>query len=70
MTQSEETQDGFIRNRALSSLAYLIALSFVVMGLMNVTPSIPGWDTLWRDLTGWSDFKIRRFPNVQERKRA
>ena len=62
MTQSEETQDGFIRNRALSSLAYLIALSFVVMGLMNVTPSIPGWDTLWRDLTGWSDFKIRRFP--------
>ncbi len=29
---------------------------------MNVTPAIPGWDDMWRSITGVDNFKIRRFP--------
>ena len=41
---------------------YWLALLFVLVGLTNVTPSIPGWDELWKATTGWTQFKIRRFP--------
>ncbi len=43
-------------------LIYWLALFLVFVGLVNVTPSIPGWDGLWKDLTGNNFFKIRRFP--------
>jgi len=43
-------------------LVYVLALLFVIVGLVNVTPAIPGWDDLWKDMTGNDLFKIRRFP--------
>ncbi|MEX0309858.1 MAG: TRAP transporter large permease subunit, partial [Tateyamaria sp.] len=44
-------------NRAV----YLIALVFVFLGVINSTPLIPGWDNLWRGITGVSDLKVRSF---------
>jgi len=44
------------------SLVYWLGLLLVVIGLLNVTPSIPGWDDMWRSITGVDNFKIRRFP--------
>ena len=35
---------------------------FVFVGLLNVTPAIPGWDQLFKVATGDANFKIRRFP--------
>ena len=43
-------------------LVYILALLLVLLGLVNVTPAIPGWDNLWKDLTGNDFFRIRRFP--------
>lgn len=43
-------------------LVYILALFLVLLGLVNVTPAIPGWDALWKDLTGNEFFRIRRFP--------
>ena len=43
-------------------LIYILALLLVLLGLINVTPAIPGWDNLWKDLTGNEFFRIRRFP--------
>jgi len=43
-------------------LVYILALLLVLLGLINVTPAIPGWDNLWKDLTGNEFFRIRRFP--------
>ena len=43
-------------------LIYWLGLALVLVGLVNVTPAIPGWDELWRTLTGVEFFKIRRFP--------
>ena len=34
----------------------------MIVGLLNVTPAIPGWDGLWQTMTGLDQFKIRRFP--------
>ena len=34
----------------------------MIVGLLNVTPAIPGWDRLWQTMTGLEQFKIRRFP--------
>lgn len=41
---------------------FLLGLGFVILGMLNVTPTIPGWDDMWRSITGSDDFKIRRFP--------
>ena len=46
----------------VDKLVYWLGLLLVVVGLLNVTPAIPGWDDLWRSVTGISHFKIRRFP--------
>jgi TRAP transporter 4TM/12TM fusion protein len=43
-------------------LVYILALLFVLVGLVNVTPAIPGWDPLWKGLTGNELFRVRRFP--------
>ena len=45
----------------VSPLVYWMAVGLVVTGLLNVTPAIPGWDDLWKTVTGLSQFKIRRF---------
>lgn len=47
---------------AVDDLIYWLGLLLVVIGLLNVTPAIPGWDDLWRSITGFDKFKIRRFP--------
>ena len=52
---------------AISSLfpnraVYIIALIFIGMGVVNSTPLIPGWDDLWRSITGVEGLKTRSFP--------
>jgi len=44
------------------ALLYSLALAFVVVGLFNAMPSIPGVDAGLKSLTGKSWFSIRRFP--------
>ncbi|MGB0161302.1 MAG: TRAP transporter permease [Candidatus Puniceispirillaceae bacterium] len=41
---------------------YWLSVALVIVGLMNVTPAIPGWDDLWRSVSGVPYFKVRRFP--------
>ena len=47
---------------AIGRLVFWPALTLVVVGMMNVTPAIPGWDDLWRGITGIDTFAARRFP--------
>lgn len=47
---------------SVDRLVYWLGLLLVLVGLLNVTPAIPGWDALWRSMTGVEFFKIRRFP--------
>ncbi len=42
-------------------LVFWLALGFVVVGLLNATPAIPGWDTVWSGLTGVPGLSLRRF---------
>ena len=44
-------------NRAV----YGLALVFIVLGVVNSTPVIPGWDQLWRAVTGVGSLKVRSF---------
>ena len=57
--QNNPSQEG---KTFVDELVYWLGLLLVVVGLMNVTPAIPGWDDLWRSITGVDNFKIRRFP--------
>lgn len=41
---------------------YWLAFAFVVVGLLNAMPGIPGLDALFADLTGQTALRIRRFP--------
>ena len=43
-------------------IVVVMALIFVITGMINSTPSIPGWDQFWIDLTGWDWLVVRRFP--------
>jgi TRAP transporter 4TM/12TM fusion protein len=43
-------------------LVYAVALIFVIMGAVNSTPVIPGWDNLARSVTGLDWLKTRSFP--------
>ncbi len=45
-----------------NSVLYVLALSFVLMGLVNSTPVIPGWEDLARRITGWEDLRLRAYP--------
>ena len=55
---SEQTVD---EGAGAKKLIYALGLVFVLVGVVNATPAIPGWDDLWKDLTGVKDFRIRRF---------
>ena len=57
-SMTAETRNDLFPNR----IVYVLALIFVVAGILNSTPLIPGWDELWRGLTGWDDLKTRSFP--------
>ena len=48
-------------NSAVERLIYWLGLLLVLIGMLNVTPTIPGWDEIWKSLTGLDTFKIRRF---------
>lgn len=41
--------------------AYFMALVLVFMGMAHSTPTIPGWDDLWRTITGIETLKVRAF---------
>ncbi len=40
---------------------YILALIFVFLGIVNSTPAIPGWEGLWRNMTGVDTLKVRSF---------
>ena len=56
-TETVETRASVFPNRAV----YILALIFIFIGLINSTPLIPGWDALWRGITGVDDLKTRSF---------
>ena len=64
MTDQDQTREQPQSESKTSTerLIYWLGLALVLVGLVNVTPAIPGWDELWRTLTGVEFFKIRRFP--------
>ncbi len=53
----QETRADLFPNTAV----YILALLFVGAGIINSTPLIPGWDELWRGLTGYQGLKTRSF---------
>ena len=53
-----ETRKDLFPNLAV----YVLAVIFVAVGILNSTPLIPGWDDMWRGLTGWNSLKTRSFP--------
>ena len=56
-TETVEPRASVFPNRAV----YILALIFIFIGLINSTPLIPGWDALWRGITGVDDLKTRSF---------
>lgn|GEM_PF-85917 len=42
-------------------LLYGLALAFVLIGVLNSMPTIPGWDDLWRHITGIEKLRTRNF---------
>ena len=60
MKQIAQTPDQ--NRKADGSAVYWLAVVLVATGLLNVTPAIPGWDELWRYVTGIPNLKVRRFP--------
>lgn len=44
-----------------SRIVFILGLVLVIAGMLNVTPGIPGWDNLWRSLSGADFFRVRRF---------
>lgn len=55
-SEAQQAQSQF-PNRAL----YVVALVFVAMGLVNSMPTIPGWEDMWRGVTGVEKLKVRAF---------
>ena len=43
-------------------LIYVLAVVLVFAGMINSTPSIPGWDQFWRALLSAPWLSVRRFP--------
>ena len=64
MAQNAKHQESYAGNKPniAQSITYILALILVIVGLLNVTPAIPGWDSMWKDITGNDFFRVRRFP--------
>jgi TRAP transporter 4TM/12TM fusion protein len=60
MRQSRKPSDQ--NEKTKGPVVYWLAVALVIIGLLNVTPAIPGWDGLWKAATGVDYFKVRRFP--------
>ena len=56
-TSTPESNASIFPNRSV----YILALIFVVIGMVNSMPNIPGWDDMWRNLTGIEKLKTRSF---------
>ena len=56
-TTEQKPQETLFPNKYV----YALALIFVFMGIVNSTPSIPGWDDMWQSLTGIEKLKVRAF---------
>ncbi len=54
--ESENEAKSFI-----GTVVFWLGLILVLVGLINVTPGIPGWDDLWKSVTGNQFFRVRRF---------
>lgn len=63
MATQEPPLEAEVKKPLVQRVIYWMALSLVLVGLINVTPAIPGWDDLWKNLTGNDFFKVRRFPS-------
>ena len=59
MSEAQET--GQETPTATKRAAYFLALVLVVMGMAHSTPTIPGWDELWRAVSGDPTLKVRAF---------
>ncbi|MEX0287003.1 MAG: TRAP transporter large permease subunit, partial [Paracoccaceae bacterium] len=59
MSDATDTADesGFNGGR----LVYILALLFVFAGIVNSMPTIPGWDQMWREITGIPKLDVRSF---------
>lgn len=45
-----------------AKLLYVLTVAMVIIGLINSTPGIPGYDNWAASVTGMSDFTFRKFP--------
>ena len=63
MVQNTQHQDRDAGNKSniAQNITYVLALILVLVGLLNVTPAIPGWDSMWQHITGNDFFRVRRF---------
>lgn len=58
-----DTSDQVTEPRGLVlELIYVLSVSMVLIGLINSTPGIPGYDALVADLTGDGVLRLRKFP--------
>ncbi|MDF1728610.1 MAG: TRAP transporter fused permease subunit [Sulfitobacter sp.] len=58
---SQTPQDDIVEPLFPNRAVYGLALVFVIMGLINSMPLIPGWDDMWRAITGVEKLKTRSF---------
>lgn len=56
-----DLQDAAAEDPKTGPLVYLLALLFVVIGIINSMPTIPGWDQMWREITGLPRLDVRAF---------
>lgn len=58
---SKHTETESFKSAFPNGWVYALALGFVILGIINSMPTIPGWDDMWRTITGVQDLKVRRF---------
>ena len=52
MVQNTQHQDRDAGNKSniAQNITYVLALILVLVSLLNVTPAIPGWDSMWQHI--------------------
>ncbi len=58
---SKQTHSEQYKSIFPNQFVYWLALAFIVVGLLNSMPVIPGWDGFWRDITGNDKLNVRNF---------
>lgn len=61
-SMSDSASSAQVANSFIIRFTYWLAFAFVVVGLFNAMPGIPGLDALVADLSGQTWIRIRRFP--------